>query len=106
MKSVLDGEFRTYGRVLDIDVSDFMTEAAKLPEVPTKSVYYEASRPEFESTPLFREFQDKVYGGMAIEFGCCHGFNSKLNGLEYHRDSEVNIAGTDMILLENLWGYW
>lgn len=99
MKSVLDEDFKTYGRVLDLDISDFMNEVAKFPEVLTKSVYYEASRPEFEGTALFNQFKDIVYGGMPIEFGCCHGFNSKLNGLEYHRDSEINMAGTDMILM-------
>ena len=99
MKSVLDEDFKTYGRVLDLDISDFMNEVAKFPEVPTKSVYYEASRPEFEGTPLYNQFQDIIYGGMPVEFGCCHGFNNKLNGLEYHRDSEINMAGTDMILM-------
>ena len=31
--------------------------------------------------------------------GYCNGDNHKLNALEYHRSSEVNIAVTDMILL-------
>lgn len=99
MKSVLDDEFKTYGRVLDIDVSDFMNEVEKLPAVTTNSVCYEAIVPAFEATPLFKVFQDSIYGGMPVEFGCCHGFNRTLNGLEYHRDSEINIAGRDMILL-------
>lgn len=99
MKSVMDEAFRTYGRVLDMEVSEFMAEVEKLPVAPQGEVLYEASLPAFESTGLFLKFMDEVYGGMPIEFGCCHGFNEKLNGLEYHRDSEINIAGTDMVLM-------
>ncbi|WP_297968076.1 DUF4867 family protein [uncultured Anaerovibrio sp.] len=99
MKSVLDEAFRTYGRVLDMDASEFLTEVQKLPAAPQGQVLYEASIPALEQTKLFLKFMDEVYGGMPVEFGCCHGFNDKLNGLEYHRDSEINIAGTDMILM-------
>ncbi|ORU00009.1 hypothetical protein D081_1588 [Anaerovibrio sp. JC8] len=99
MKSVMDEAFRKYGRVMDMEVSEFITEVEKLPEAPQGEVLYEASIPEFETTKLFLKFMDEVYGGMPIEFGCCYGFNDKLNGLEYHRDSEINIAGTDMILM-------
>ena len=36
---------------------------------------------------------------MPIQIGYCNGNNNKLNGLEYHRDSEINIAVTDMVLM-------
>ena len=36
---------------------------------------------------------------MPLEFGHCSGFNNKLNALEYHRSSELNIAATDLILM-------
>ena len=39
---------------------------------------------------------------MPIQIGYCNGHNSKLNALEYHRDSEINIAATDMILMLGL----
>lgn len=99
MKSVLDEGFKMYGRVLDVDAIEFMDEVQKLPVAPQGQVLYEASIPSFEQTKLFLKFMDEIYGGMPVEFGCCQGFNDKLNGLEYHRDSEINIAGTDMILM-------
>ena len=34
--------------------------------------------------------------------GYCNGKNRKLNALEYHRSSEVNVAVTDMILLTGM----
>ncbi len=36
---------------------------------------------------------------MPIQLGMCWGHNTKLNCLEYHRDSEVNIGTHDFILL-------
>ena len=34
-----------------------------------------------------------------IQIGYCNGDNHKLNALEYHRSSEIDIAATDLILL-------
>ena len=36
---------------------------------------------------------------MSIELGWCNGHNTKLNCLEYHRDSELNCGSSDFILL-------
>ena len=36
---------------------------------------------------------------MPIQLGMCWGHNTKLNCLEYHKDSEVNIGAEDFILL-------
>ena len=36
---------------------------------------------------------------MPIQIGMCWGHNTKLNCLEYHRDSEINIGAEDFILL-------
>ena len=36
---------------------------------------------------------------MPIQIGCCNGHNKKLNAVEYHRDSEVDIAVDDLILI-------
>ena len=44
-------------------------------------------------------FRTKGYGGLPIEIGYCNGHNKKLNGLEYHRNSEINVAVTDLVLL-------
>ena len=40
-----------------------------------------------------------LYGGMPVQFGWCNGHNTKLNCLEYHRDSEFNLGTEDFILL-------
>ena len=44
-------------------------------------------------------FRDRAYGGMPVQLGMCWGHNTKLNCLEYHRDSEVNVGTHDFVLL-------
>ncbi|MCC8162832.1 MAG: DUF4867 family protein, partial [Lachnospiraceae bacterium] len=39
------------------------------------------------------------YGELPIQIGYCNGKNYLLNALEYHRSSEINVMGTDAILL-------
>ena len=42
---------------------------------------------------------DHLYGGMPVQLGWCNGHNTRLNCLEYHRDSEFNLGTEDFILL-------
>lgn len=96
--SVRDPEFKAYGRVIEgYDVSGLMEamESTPLPE----GVVYVASVPELERLPLAAELADGIYGQMDIQVGYCNGHNKKLNALEYHRDSEVNLAVKDLVLL-------
>lgn len=98
IKPVTDPAFRTYGRIIKgYDFTALIEELKKTP-LP-EGVMYEPSVPAMEVLPVFKDLAEGVYGGMAIQLGCCNGHNKKLNALEYHRDSEVDIAGDDLILL-------
>ena len=95
---VTDEAFRQYGKVIkDIDVSDIITAMSETP--CPDDVVYEPSIESLEACKSAQSVSDSLYGGMPIQIGYCNGNNHKLNGLEYHRDSEVNIAVTDLILL-------
>ena len=81
---VTDEAFRQYGKVIkDLDVSDIITAMSETP-CPDDVVY---------------EPSNSLYGGMPIQIGYCNGHNHLLNAVEYHRDSEINIAVTDLILI-------
>lgn len=95
----MDKDFRAYGRVLDVDVTDFVTVINAHQSTPKGEVVYEPSVDEFEQLPLYQDMQQQVYGDMPVEFGHCSGWNEKLNALEYHRSSEVDIAATDLVLM-------
>ncbi|MCM1188345.1 MAG: DUF4867 family protein [bacterium] len=96
--SVKDPAFGKYGRVIDnVDFSG-LVEAMKKTPVP-EGVAYEPSIPELEALPVMAKLSEVVYGEMPIQIGYCNGHNTKLNAVEYHRDSEINVAATDAILL-------
>ena len=45
------------------------------------------------------EISEHCFGGMPVQLGWCNGHNTRLNCLEYHRDSEFNLGTEDFILL-------
>ena len=103
--SVRDGAFRTYGRVLEgIDASAILAYMEQQTDVPEEGNIYVASVPEIEKLPVIKQLSEAFYGGMPIQAGYCNGKNSTLNGLEYHKGSEINIAATDFVLmLGHIW---
>ena len=97
--SVYDPEFRPYGRVLEGYDTTCLLNAVKTIPLPETGTAYEPSIPTLEATCNYAEFQNNFYGGMPVEIGMCWGRNSKLNCLEFHRDSELNIGEGEYILL-------
>lgn len=98
INSVADESFRPYGRILkDLEMTELLKamESTPLPE----DVIYVPSDEALENLSICKVMQESVYGGLPVQIGYCNGHNSLLNGLEYHRSSEVNVAVTDMILL-------
>lgn len=99
--SVTDKEFKEYGRVVDnVDFSE-LVEAMKSTPCPDDVVYV-AGDEKLEALKCAKAISDVVYGEMPIQIGYCNGHNSLLNALEYHRDSEINVAATDAILMLGL----
>ena len=97
--SVLDKEFAPYGKVLGgYDTTGLLKALADTTPLPD-GVEYVMSEASLECTDIFGQLQNNAYGGMPIQLGWCNGHNTKLNCLEYHRDSELNIGLYDFILL-------
>ena len=98
IKKVTDAAFRKYGRVIShVDVTELV---AALKETPIPAdVVYEPSVESLEKLPVKEELSKVIYGEMPIQIGYCNGHNKKLNALEYHRDSEINIAAEDAVLM-------
>lgn len=99
IKSVYDKEFDRYGQVHEgYELGDLLAamDAIQLPE---KGAAYQPAIPELETQSVFHRFEKNAYGGMPIQLGMCWGRNTKLNCLEYHRDSEFNVGTGDFILL-------
>ena len=91
--------FASYGKVLEgYDTQDLLRTLEAATPLP-EGVEYVPSQPELESLPLTAQLSSNAYGGMTIQMGWCNGHNTKLNCLEYHRDSELNCGTEDFILL-------
>lgn len=96
--NINDASFKKYGKVLKNYKFDELLNLMENYDYGENVVYY-PSVEKLENTNDMKILQNEVYGGMHIQIGYCNGHNNKLNALEYHRDSEVNIAATDLILL-------
>ena len=97
--SVHDPAFAPYGRVLPLTDPASLRAAMAQTRIPEAGNSYVASDPALEATADVRRLADTVYGGMAVQAGCCNGRGFTLNAEEYHKCSEVNYSTTGLVLL-------
>lgn len=93
-----DAAFGKYGKIINgMDLTDILAamESTPLPE----DVTYVPGLPLLENTKSAGAIAYSLYGGMPVQIGYCNGNNYMLNAVEYHRDSEIDIAVTELILL-------
>ena len=98
VKPVTDQAFGAYGRIITGYDFKGLLEAMEKTPLPDQVIYV-PSVPELEALSEYKELEKGVYGQMPVQIGYCNGHNKKLNAVEYHRDSEVDIAVNDLILI-------
>ena len=99
--SVYDPLFNKYGQILEgYDTEELLRVLESETPLPEggKTVYV-ASDPKLEALAVEEELRLRAYGGMPIQIGYCNGTNTKMNCLEYHRDSELNLGTENFVLL-------
>ena len=97
--SIYDAEFKPYGQVLEGYDTKALCQAMMKIDLPQEGTAYEPGIDSLEACAVTADFRDRGFGGMPIQMGLCWGYNTKLNCLEYHRDSELNVGVKDFILL-------
>lgn len=98
IKNITDEAFCKYGKV--VEGYDFAPLVEALKQTPDyDGVAYEPSVAELEATATAAQLRRKTYGEQPIQVGYCNGINYKLNAVEYHKSSEVNVAATDAVLI-------
>ena len=98
--SVFDPAFKRYGQVVEglpDTVAELLETLQKTP-LP-EGTGYVPEEPLLQNLPAAVEISEHCYGGMPVQLGWCNGHNTRLNCLEYHRDSELNLGTEDFILL-------
>ncbi len=97
--SVHDKEFTPYGHVVTgLDTTELLDALARTP-LPETGTGYCPEEEELQELPVTVQVSEHLYGGMPVQMGWCNGRNTRLNCLEYHRDSEFNLGTEDFILL-------
>ncbi len=100
IKEIDSKGFSKYGRIInEFDFTNLIKFMEENTEIPEEGNVYKASVPEMERDRINDELSNIFYGGIPIQIGFCNGRNFSLNGLEYHKCSEINVAATDIILL-------
>lgn len=98
--SVFDPEFKPYGQVVDGMEETVQEILDVLKDAPQGAgVDYVPEYEPLQELPAMVEISEHCYGGMPVQLGWCNGHNTRLNCLEYHRDSEFNLGTEDFILL-------
>ena len=98
--SVYDPAFKPYGRIVTglEEATAEILEVMKTIPVPTATAYVPVD-PRLQVLPAKTVISNHLYGGMPIQLGWCGGHNTRLDCLEYHRDSEFNLSPEDYIVL-------
>ena len=99
IQSIADRAFSVYGRRMEGYHLEELLEKMKGTPLPVDDVVYVPSFELLENTQAGKELAVRGFGGLPIQIGYCNGNNRKLNAVEYHRSSEIDIAVNDLILL-------
>ena len=103
IRPVTDASFAPYGRVVEgYDVAPLLAALEKTPL--TDSVVYVPRDEQLHQAQGADKAGEALFGGMPFQLGWCNGRNTRLNCLEFHRDSEFNLGTEDFILLLGLQG--
>ena len=98
--SVYDPAFKPYGQIVEgmENAIGEILEVLKDTPLP-EGTGYVPEEERLQELPAMVEISEHLYGGMPVQLGWCNGHNTRLNCLEYHRDSEFNLGTEDFILL-------
>lgn len=100
VRDLADPALGSYGRLLEPEsFSSLVNLADRITGIDPEANRYVASMPELEADRCSVQGLKLFFGFADIEVGYCNGPNSKLNGLEYHKSPEIDIAVTDLVLL-------
>jgi hypothetical protein len=99
VRDIADPRLAKYARVLDpFPFSGLVDLADTITTIDSSANKYVPSLPEMEADPSFRLLA--IHFGLSeIQVGYCNGPNTKLNAVEWHKSSEIDIAVTDLVLL-------
>lgn len=99
VRAIDDPLLSKFGRIIPSDTfSSLIDLADNVTSIEEGANRYVASCPELEAHAATQDLA-VYFGLMPIQVGYCNGTSSSLNGLEWHKAIEIDIAVTDLVLL-------
>lgn len=90
--------FNRYGTVIEnYDFSDMVPPSLEAMDLTGPN--YIGNLETLQACDSFHYLKNEIFGEMELQAGICFGLNNKMNGMEYHKSSEVIIAVTNLILI-------
>ncbi len=99
IKEITQESFEKYGRLLPSEFYQKAFEFLRTLKIPVHGNQYIAHDPLFKDYVGDKGTYNDVFGYSPIQFGYVNGKNSKLNALEYHKSSEINICESPLVLM-------
>lgn len=101
--NIFDECFKPYGRIVgEFDFTEAAETLSANTAIPAEGCVYEPGIAPLNALEVTALVRDNVFGGMPIQAGYCNGVNASLGALEYHKNSEVVVAGTDLCVMVGL----
>jgi hypothetical protein len=99
INSIFDNSFNNYGKVIQGYAFSECIRIMQNRSIPAVGNTYVACDNDLNNTTIARELFNNFYGSSPIQIGYCNGNSNKLNALEYHKCSEIDVAVTDLVLI-------
>jgi len=91
-------EFKTFGKIINIDAEEIIKTAEKI-ENPAEGSSYVPLEESFKALKISEEIEKEYFGTLPSQMGYCWGHNTMMNATEWHTSSEINIAVTPLVLI-------
>jgi hypothetical protein len=94
-----DSAFPSFGRRLSgFDWLPIADHASRRP-LPAEGTSYVRTVEAWEALPVTSALSRECFNGRPLQVGLCFGVNDRMNAMEWHGDSEVIGAATDLLLI-------
>ena len=91
-------EFKSFGKIINIDAKEIIKVAEKI-ENPAEGSSYVPLEASFKALKISEEIEKEYFGTLPSQMGYCWGHNTMMNATEWHTSSEINIAVTPLVLI-------
>jgi hypothetical protein len=99
IKHITDDSFHTLGQILKAESFEKIFKFLSTTPMPLEGNSYVAHDETFFHQYEHLNAVDDIFGNMPVQYGYVNGFNQKLNSMEFHKSSEINVFLTEAVIM-------